>query len=252
MTNKIIVVTDLGPGDGGKGGVVHKLSTLKGVHTVIKDGGGQGSHGVFTSGGESHAFSYWGCGTFGGIPTHISSRLIIFPVGLLNESEMLRYQNGIHNVFDLLTVDENVVCSTSYHGIASRLKELARGKNSRGTIGTGIGEAHRMSQLFPDLTIRARDLLRPDIKDLLAAVRKQIQTNLDEIIKGEFLPEDREEAEKEIFCLQSDDFLDYATKRFLEAGQKINIVDSDYLGKRIIRALYFRPPGKRARRIFEK
>ena len=170
MTEKIYVVTDLGPGDGGKGGVVHKIATMMQAHTIIKVGGGQGSHGVLTSRGEHFAFSYWGCGTFEGIRTHISSRMVVFPVGILNEADALRYRQGVHNALDLLTVDERTLCSTSYHGIASRLKELARGNNPRGTIGIGIGEAYRYQERFPELTIRVRDLSRPDIKDRLAAL----------------------------------------------------------------------------------
>ena len=62
---KAYTVTDLGGGDGGKGGVVHKLCSLRKPHTVIKVGGAQGHHGVTTSRGEQFAFSQFGCGTFG-------------------------------------------------------------------------------------------------------------------------------------------------------------------------------------------
>ena len=138
MTEKIYVVTDLGPGDGGKGGVVHKISTMMRAHTVIKVGGAQGSHGVRTFAGNNFAFSQWGCGTFEGIKTHISQRMVISPEGLLNEADALRYEHGIHDVFGLLTVDQRALCATPYHGIASRLREMARGKNPRGTIGTVV------------------------------------------------------------------------------------------------------------------
>ncbi len=120
MTNKVYTVTDLGPGDGGKGGVVHKIATMTRAHTIVKVGGAQGSHGVCTSRGECFSFSQWGCGTFEGIKTHISSRMVVSPEGLLNEADALRYQHGIHNVFDLLTMDQRALCATPYHGIASR------------------------------------------------------------------------------------------------------------------------------------
>src|SRR4030042_4755765 len=124
MTKKVYTVTDLGPGDGGKGGVVHKISTMMRAHTIVKVGGAQGSHGVCTSRGECFAFSQWGCGTFEGTRTYLSPRMVISPEGLLNEADALRYQYGIHNAFDLLTVDERGLCATPYHGIASRLKEM--------------------------------------------------------------------------------------------------------------------------------
>lgn len=68
---KAIKVTDLGSGDGGKGGGVHKTAIVMRAHTMIKEGAAQGSHGACTSTGERFAFSQWGCGTFEGVRTHI-------------------------------------------------------------------------------------------------------------------------------------------------------------------------------------
>lgn len=233
MTHKVYIVTDLGPGDGGKGGVVHKVATMTRAHTIIKVGGAQGQHGVATSRGERYAFSQWGCGTFEGIRTHVSSQMIVSPVGLLNEGAILQYQYGIHNAFDLLTVDQRALCATEYHGIASRLKEMARGENPRGTIGTGVGEAYRDAQKHPDLIIRAGDLSRPDIKDRLAAAREQIRQDLREVIKTDFLPEDRAEAASEIELLFNDEFLDFAAKRFGEAAKRVKVVDGEYLRQEV-------------------
>ncbi|MBI2463235.1 MAG: adenylosuccinate synthetase [Candidatus Spechtbacteria bacterium] len=234
MTKKVYTVTDLGPGDGGKGGVVHKIATMMRAHTVVKVGGAQGSHGVRTSRGESFAFSQWGCGTFEGINTHISARFIVSPEGLLNESDALRYQHGIHNPFGLLTVDEMALCATPYHGIASRLKEMSRGNNPRGTIGTGVGEAYRYLQQYPDLTIRACDLSRPDLKDLLVCVREQIRSDLNETIGGEFLPSDREAMQKEVALLYDDGFLDYIAERFEEVSRRAKIVGHEYLEREVL------------------
>lgn len=234
MTNKIYIVTDLGPGDGGKGGVVHKTSYMMRAHTIIKVGGAQGSHGVVTSAGERFAYSQWGCGTFEGIRTHLSLRIVISPEGLLNEGDALRYQHGVHNAFDLLTVDQRALCTTAYHGIASRLKEMARGSNPRGTIGTGVGEAYRSLERFPELAIRARDLSRPDLKDLLAVIREQQLRDLSSIIQGEFLPDDRAEAKKEIGLLYNDALLNYIVERYREVSERVKIVDPDYLRREIL------------------
>src|ERR1700722_14199898 len=114
MTHKVYVVPDLGPGDGGKGGVVHKIAQMMRAHTVIKRGGAQGSHGVRTSKGQEFAFSQWGCGTLDGIPTHLSEQMIISPEGLLNEGASLRYRHGIYDAFSLLTVDEEALCTTPF------------------------------------------------------------------------------------------------------------------------------------------
>lgn len=234
MTEKIYDITDLGPGDGGKGGVVHKVCSMTKPHTVIKFGGAQGSHGVATSRGERFAFSQWGCGTFEGIRTHLSPRMVITPIGILNEADALKYQHGIYNVFDLLTVDERALCATPYHGIASRLKEMARGHNPRGTIGTGVGEAYRDLQRYPELAIRPRDLSRPDLKERLDAVRKQIRLDLAPIIEMDYLPSDREAATEEIELLFEDDYLDHVVRRFRETAEKTTIVDPGFLGREIL------------------
>jgi adenylosuccinate synthase len=204
------------------------------AHTVVKVGGAQGSHGVCTSRGERFAFSQWGCGTFEGIKTYLSPRMVISPEGILNEADALRYQCGVHNAFDLLTVDSMALCATPYHGIASRLKELARGSNPRGTIGTGVGEAYRYMYDFPELTIWAGELASPCIKDQLAEVREQIRSDLQEVIRGEFLEGDRDLVIEEVGLLNDDDFLDFVARRFCEVSQRVKIVDLDYLQREIL------------------
>ena len=234
MTDKIYNVTDLGPGDGGKGGVVHKICHMMRAHTVIKRGGAQGSHGVHTSTGERFAFSQWGCGTFEGVRTHISPLMVVSPEGLLNEADALRYGHGIYNAFDLLTVDERALCATPYHGIASRIREMARGKNPRGTIGTGIGEAYRDSERFPEFSIRVRDLSRPDLKERLSAVRDNIWRSLFETIHEEFLLDDRERVNEEVDLLNDDSFLDYVVRRFVEVSKRAKIVGPEFLEEEIL------------------
>lgn len=234
MTHKVYIVTDLGPGDGGKGGVVHKVANMTRAHTVIKVGGAQGSHGVRTARGESFAFSQWGCGTFEGIRTYLSPRMIVSPEGLLNEADALRYQHGIQDPFGLLTVDERTLCATPYHGIASRLKEMARGNNPRGTIGTGVGETFRYHKRLPELSITSGQLDRNDLREKLASVREEVSKDLIEILNGEFLPGDQEVAEREISLLRDDGFLEYVIARFQEVAKRANIVDADYFEREIL------------------
>ncbi len=228
-TNKIYLVTDLGPGDGGKGGVVHKISHFRRAHTILKVGGAQGSHGVQTSAGENFAFSQWGCGTFEGVRTHITPRMVVSPIGLLNEAQALRYQGGVHNPFDLLTVDGSALCATPYHGIASRLKEMARGDNPWGTIGTGIGEAFRDSIRLPELAIRVRDLSRPDLRDRMVTIHEQMLQDLAPIIEGGFLPTDQVAVEEEVAHLYDPGFLDYVVEQFQEVARQAKIVDGEHL-----------------------
>src|SRR5581483_7184991 len=111
---KLYTVTDFGPGDGGKGGVIHAISCMKRAHTILKVGGAQGNHGVTTSAGDSFGFSQFGCGTFEGVRTHLTERIVVSPEGILNEGEALYYGCGLRDVFELLTADENAVCATPY------------------------------------------------------------------------------------------------------------------------------------------
>lgn len=158
MLDKIYVVTDLGPGDGGKGGIVHALAKKEHASVIIKRGGAQGSHGVRTSDGKSFNFSQWGCGTFEGVPTHCSPQMIISPIGLENEAEALS-NIGVSDPYALLSVDPQCICATPYHMIGSQLAELRLGDNPRGTIGSGVGQAYRMYKELGDVaTIRASQL----------------------------------------------------------------------------------------------
>ena len=218
MTEKVYVVTDIGPGDGGKGGIVHRLATLMPVHTIVKRGGAQGSHGVHTNGGKSYNFSQWGCATFEEIPTFLSEQMIVSPEGLLNEAAALR-ELGVSDPFSLISADENALVATSFHGISSHIKELARGDHPRGTIGTGIGESYRDLSTKPELAIRVRDIFRSDIDDRLESVFVWQRKKLLPIIeKGTFLTRDIELLEKEKSLLFDDMFLQYETARFRQVA----------------------------------
>lgn len=235
MASKAYVVTDLGSGDGGKGSVVHAVATAMHAHTVIKRGGTQGSHGVRTSGGEKFDFSQWGCGTLEGIQTFLSDQMVISPAALLPEALQLRYQLGIYEPFALLAADERALCATPFHGIASRLKELARRDNPRGTVGTGVGETYRSFRRQPELAIFARDLRDPGLLDRLAAVREHVRTEIASVIGGGFLASDETEAIHNIRLLRDDSYLAVVAERFAAAAAQLRVVGNDYLGEAVLR-----------------
>lgn len=227
-TNRIINVFDLGPGDGGKGGVVHKYATEYDAHTILKVGGAQGSHGVTTD-DKSFAFSQWGCGTFENIPTHITSRFVLSPDALLAEAKALQ-EVGVYDPWDLLTIDGGAICSTPYHGFASRTRELLHGKNPRGTIGSGVGQAYRRATSQPSLAFRAHELSHGD-KDAIAVKMKAVRDNELELLRGFFvdnvLAVDREEFDKEVAMFSDDYFLDYVVDTY-ESLSHILPVTNEY------------------------
>ncbi len=236
-TSKVYIVTDLGPGDGGKGGVVHKLCTLRKPHTVIKVGGSQGSHGVRTFRGQSFNFSFFGCGTLEGTRTHISRNMVFDPMGLIHEGRLLRYTCGSENIFDLMTVDEDAVCSTPFHTMSTQLRELARRDNPRGTIGTGVGEAYEDASRYPLLSIVAGDLCRSDLRDMLEEIRRQKIQDLQSILEAGpecFLPADRETAQELTKMFLNERFSKETAKRFQEMHSLVKVVAYDYLRSTIL------------------
>lgn len=235
MTHKVYIVTDLGSGDGGKGGVVHAVATAQRAHTIIKRGGAQGSHGVRTATGKSFDFSQWGCGTFEGIRTHLSHQMIVSPVGLLNEASALTKTGGVSDPFALLTVDETALVTTPFHGIASRLFELALGSASRGTVGTGVGRAYRDASRYPELVLTVKDLNRPDLSDKLWAIRENIRGYVWPVLEdAEFLHADSADVRHELELLSDDEFLEYTLQRFRETAYRTTIVPHEYLGDFIL------------------
>lgn len=236
MNRKVYIVTDLGSGDGGKGSVVHAVATAQHAHTVIKRGGAQGSHGVHTASGKSFAFSQWGCGTLEGIRTHISHQMVVSPEGLLNEAEALTHDGGVHDPFALLTIDKTALVATPFHGIASRLFELAQGDHPRGTVGTGVGQAYRDATRYPELALTVGDLSRPDLSDRLRAIRSNIGEYLWPVLEdAEFLHADSADIRHELELLRDDGLLEYAQQRFREVAYRATIVPPDYLASFVLR-----------------
>jgi adenylosuccinate synthase len=231
---KVYMVTDLGPGDGGKGGVVHKLTTQFNAHTIVKVGGAQGSHGVRTAAGQSFAFSQFGCGTFEGVRTHLSRRFVIDPIGIVNEAMALRYEAGVYDPFSLLTIDESALCNTPFHGIASRIKELALRDSPRGTIGTGVGQAYRLNGSHPELSIFAHDLSSSQLRQKLEAIRDYITAELEPMLANSFLKEDEEELTRNVVLLTDSGFIEHMLEQFRLVATNCRIVDAPYFATDIL------------------
>lgn len=178
MIEKIYTVTDLGPGDGGKGSVIQSLCARFRPAVVIKEGGAQGSHGIDAC-GETFSFSQWGCGTFNAVQTYLSKRMVIAPSMLLREAEALR-RYGIYDAFKTISASPECLCSTPYHMYISQINEMSRGQNPRGTVGSGVGVAYREyaaalqeSLASMNRLIFAKDLLNADLPKKINAARER-------------------------------------------------------------------------------
>jgi adenylosuccinate synthase len=240
MTEKVFDIRDLGPGDGGKGGIVHAISSRESAHTIIKVGGAQGSHGVKTASGQKFNFSHFGCGTFEGVKTHISKYMVVEPLRFLYEASALQYEWGIRNIFDYLTVDKNALCITPFHTFTSRLRELSRKESPKGTVGIGAGEAVVDSELFPELAIRVKDLGKPYLRKKLEGVRDQKIQFFSDIIKNKsnrteaFLKADHKNAEQLLEFLTNPEMVTGIVNEFSKMASLIKVVDGDYLRKEIL------------------
>lgn len=225
MIDKAYIVTDLGPGDGGKGGVVHKIANAMKASAVLKFGAGQGSHGVVTDLGEKFNFSHWGCGTLEAIPTFITERFVVIPHGILKEGDDLR-RMGINDPYQLLTISPNCLCATPFHRLASQLNELARKDCPRGTIGTGAGEAYRLYTRHRNCKTIVQPVRMFDVmtggEELVAKLRN-IQQYYQRVFNPkkclEFLPEDQPLADELLGQLFDDGLLDWTVEKYAELAQ---------------------------------
>lgn len=224
MLDKIYVVTDLGPGDGGKGSIVQYLAQQTQASVIIKRGGAQGSHGVCTDDGKRFNFSQWGCGTFSGIPTYCSQQLVVSPVGLHREAEALR-QSGIVAPFELLSVDPNCICATPFQRLASRLAELLLRDHPRGTIGSGVGQAYRMWEKSGDkLTIFAHEL--SDRRTVRRKLKRQVNYYCEQyshISADAVLPDDIDLLQENLGLLFDDGYIDFTVDLFSKVGESLKL-----------------------------
>lgn len=229
---KIYLVTDLGPGDGGKGGVVHKITTARKAHTVVKVGGCQGSHGVRTSSGMSFNFSHFGCGTFEGVKTHISSNMVIEPYRMLNEANNLANVWRINDIFDYITIDANALCVTPFHTFSSQLREYFRKDKPKGIVGIGAGETMCDFEEDPGTAIFAKDLSSGELSEKLNRIREKKISYwgfiLDKPLDQNFLKEDLGSVKEVIKLFMDEDLVNRTVENFKILASNVKITDEAY------------------------
>jgi adenylosuccinate synthase len=236
--SRVFVVVGLGYGDEGKGTCVHWLAHRCRARAVVRTGGPQAFHRVVTAAGAEHVFSQFGSATLGGVSTHLSRNMVIDPDAILNEGRALQYEHGIRNVFDHLTIHEDAPVITPYHGIANRVRELARGPHRQGTVGIGVGETV-LDAAEPGVpAVRARDLAGPVLRERLHAIRERKLRQLRPIVEGsEHLSGAAlEQVREEMLALEAPATVDWAVERFNLTAARVRVVDTAYLAERILGA----------------
>lgn len=149
-----VSVNGIALGEETKGNTVQSIVRQLNAHTVWRSGGWQGGHHVIHDDGREMAFSHFGVGTFDGARTYLK-HMVISPADLFQEAMMLE-EKGVASPLDLITIDQDCISTTAFHSGISRIREILRGEDRKGTIGKGVGEAVRDS-VDPELTIRAGD-----------------------------------------------------------------------------------------------
>lgn len=151
--NRSFCIAGLAFGDEGKGCITDFVARQFGADVVVRTGGPQAAHNVVTPEGIHHTFSQFGSATLAGVPTFLSREMMVDPMALYREAEVLA-SKGVGRPFDMITIDGGSTIVTPFHSLANRIREIARGDNRHGSVGRGIGEAREDSiagySLTPD------------------------------------------------------------------------------------------------------
>lgn len=220
-------------GDEGKGTFVDYLAHEKNIDCVVKyNGGSQASHTVITPEGKIHKFSQLGSGMFKeDCHTYITENMVINLDNLIVELDVFSEKTSIP-IYDLLErihIHENCYIVTPYHKLINKLRELSKGNERRGTVGTGVSEVKKLlsePKKFPyeqPLGIQVKDVFNPYSNNPIISKMQRLQEYVEnfygenkEIIHKNMPQEMKEKINKEIdFLLSPKAFfgiaVDYAT-----------------------------------------
>ena len=238
MKQQIIITTDLGYGDAGKGTMIDALVHKENIDLVVRySGGAQAAHNVITPDGRHHTFAQFGSGSFrSGTQTYLGPKMLVQPQFLLAEAQALQ-KLGVVDPLSLLTIDARAPIITPHHQLVNRLKELARGSGRHGSTGIGIGETRADSENVKVQHLTAGDLASPDLKHKLSEIRDQkrdlmmtllhVNANNSDIIKLWHMFDDKE-------------LLAESVRSYTELSSRVQIANSSILretlqtGKRVI------------------
>lgn len=232
--DKVYVVTGLGLGEETKGAAVEWLTRITKAHTVIRSGGCQAGHNVTTADGREQEFSHYSCGTFEGARTHLK-HMVFSPAYLFDEAVELE-EKGVENPFSIITIADDCLAITPFHGAYSRILEISRGKNKKGTVGMGVGEAIEDSRKDPDLAIRAGDSLKNEVllNQKVEAIRQYQLQKAQEIITTVAGLASLEEIQKELQILEDKSLVPLTVQSFLYLADLVQIVDDKYLDEILV------------------
>lgn len=232
MKEVFVIPTGLGAGEETKGEATRFFARVVNADTVWRSGGCQSGHHVRAEDGREQTFSHFGSGTFEGRKTYLK-HMVISPTDLFEEAMQLE-EKGVTNAMDLITVDQTCISITPFHGAISRLREIMRGDDKKGTIGMGVGDAIKDS-FDESLTVRAGNFF-DDENVLIQKVEKIRQHKLSQALaliknKSEF----PQEIDDEMEILNNEKLVKETVDSFKYASRLFKIVGDEFLDDLITR-----------------
>lgn len=226
------VVNGLGFGEETKGNTVQALVRELDAHTVWRSGGWQGGHHIIHDDGREMALSHFGAGVFEGANTYLK-HMVVSPVELFQEAIDLE-NLGVVRPLETIVIDEDCIATTPFHSGISRVREVLRGPDRKGTIGKGVGEAIKDSS-DANLTIRAGEF-----KDRATVLRKVETIRRAKLIIAEQLIASYQgvppqEVYDEMSVLKDEALVPIIADAFSYASSLIKVVGDEYLRDLLLR-----------------
>lgn len=238
VTRQIFSVVGLGFGDEGKGTTVDWLARRHHTRLVVRfNGGAQAAHNVVEPDGRHHTFSQFGSGTLAGVPTHLTSDVVVYPSAMLREAQTLAGKGIPGPMSSLVTVEDRALVTTRFHVAANRLRELARGAGRHGSCGMGVGETVDLSLSQPIASLRVSDVDRRPPAPLrrLLGIQQAVLCELTNELYLRLYAESSGDAETEAkleqlrFVLESQAELDDECQRLTTWRRAVRVVGDDWL-----------------------
>ena len=226
---QVVMVTGLAIGEETKGATVEWLARLLEAHTVVRSAGSQSGHHIVLADGREQMYSHFGAATLAGVRT-LLLHMVVNPVNLFTEALEIQ-EHGVENPISMIALHHRCLIVTPFHGAMSRLREVMRGPNRKGTVGMGVGEAITDSARHPETAIRAGDLHDAErIRLKLETIR---QIKLDEAMAlitqaGVQLPM---RVFEELELLQDESLVELTVQACTYLADLVKVIDDDTLDR---------------------
>ena len=231
---RVFVIAGLGYGDEGKGTTVDWLArrhaTGGDVVCVRYNGGAQAAHNVVLPEGTHHTFSQFGSATLAGSKTFLSTHMVVNPLAMLVESDVLAglpHPISIGDPLARVYVDEAALVTTRFHIAANRVRELIKGaRHTHGSCGMGVHETRLDYELgHPSVavgTLRHPKRLRARLEQIQEQKRAALNVAYSQAPQSQAL-------EDEFSMLRDEGVVDVLVDRMTRWAERVTIVGHGWL-----------------------